>query len=92
MPVAKVLERLRGQSTSAILARGASSALVVQVLGIGVAYFAQVVLARLLGDPKAYGDYTVPLIWMYLLVLPAKLGFDTAALRFVAAGLVGRRQ
>ena len=85
MPIDSLLERLRGQGTSAVLARGAASALVVQVLGLGVAYFAQIVLARLLGDPKAYGDYAVTLIWMYLLILPAKIGFDTAALRFVAA-------
>ena len=66
-----------------VLARGGMSALAVKVAGAGVVFAVQVVLARLLGV-EAYGAYTYALAWAYLAVLPAKLGQDTASLRFVA--------
>ena len=85
MPIAEALRKLRGQGVGAVLARGATGAFAVHVLGIAVAYGTQIALARLLGNPESYGDYTYPLIWMSILLLDGKIGFDTAAVRFVAS-------
>ncbi len=65
-----------------VLARGGMSALAVKVVGAGIVFGVQVALARLLGV-ESYGVYTYALAWAYLAVLPAKLGQDTASLRFV---------
>lgn len=66
-----------------LLARGGVSAFVVKVAGAGVVFGTQVLLARLLGVAD-YGTYTYALAWVYLALLPAKLGQDTAILRFFA--------
>lgn len=65
------------------LLRGAGGFLAVQVAGTGLAFAAQVLLARLLGA-AAYGDYVVAYAWVALLAAPATAGHSTAALRFVA--------
>lgn len=78
------LSKLRGGGISAILARGASGAFVVNVAGTGVNFGVQILLARLLGA-QSYGDYVYALTWINILVLLGKLGLDTAALRFVSA-------
>ena len=78
------LRKARGGGISAVLARGASGAFVVNVAGAGLVLAVQVLLARLLGA-ESYGDYVYALTWMNILILPGKLGLDTAALRFVSA-------
>lgn len=80
----QVLERLRGGDVGAILARGASAFLVVQVLGLGVSFGLQVLLARAMGA-ESYGTYVYVASWMALLLLVCRMGFGTASLRFVAA-------
>jgi len=84
MAAGKVLERLRGSSTRAVLIRGAGGSFVVQVTGTGIGFAVQVCLARWLGR-TGFGDYVVAIAWLNILVLLGKLGFDTSALRFVAA-------
>jgi O-antigen/teichoic acid export membrane protein len=79
-----VLARLQGGGIGAVLARGASLFLVVQLLGLGVSFGLQVLLARTMGA-ESYGTYVYIVSWMALLLLLCRLGFGTASLRFVAA-------
>jgi O-antigen/teichoic acid export membrane protein len=74
---------LRANPRLAALLRGAGGFFAVQVAGTGLAFLAQVLLARLLGA-AAYGDYVVAYGWVALLAVPASAGHGTAALRFVA--------
>jgi O-antigen/teichoic acid export membrane protein len=67
----------------AALLRGAGGFFAVQVAGTGLAFAAQVLLARTLGSAH-YGDYVVAYGWVALLAIPASAGHSTAALRFVA--------
>lgn len=78
-----VLRRLRGPGVSAVLARGAGQVLAGNA-GLALANLAtQVVLARAMGIEQ-FGLYTYAFTWVVVLALPAKLGFDTASIRFVA--------
>lgn len=82
------LQSLLGLSSSAglerLLARFASGALVLEVVGAFVAFAVQWLLARLLGA-DGLGIYLLCLSWIRLLALPAKLGFEQASVRLVAA-------
>jgi O-antigen/teichoic acid export membrane protein len=80
---AQLWERLQGKGVGAVLARGASGAFAVNAAGTGLAFLAQLALARFMGA-KGYGDYTLAFTWMGFVLLACKLGFDTASLRFVA--------
>jgi O-antigen/teichoic acid export membrane protein len=57
---------------------------VVQVLGLGVSFALQVLLARTMGA-ESYGTYVYVTSWVALLLLVSRMGFGTASLRFVAA-------
>lgn len=75
--------RLQGGGIGAVLVRGASAFFAIQLVGTALNFLLNVVLARMMGaDP--YGRYAYVLNWMLILLLPAKLGLDTAALRFVS--------
>lgn len=76
--------RIQSDDILSILTRGASGAFVVNVLGTGINFGLQILLARLLGA-NSYGDYIYALTWMNILLLLGKLGLDTAALRYVSA-------
>lgn len=65
-------------------ARGARLAFGVQVAGVMLSYFFQVVLARSLG-PRGFGTYAYVLAWMGPAAMLAGLGFPTVALRFLPA-------
>jgi O-antigen/teichoic acid export membrane protein len=75
--------RLRGEGIGAVLARGASSFFLVQLLGMAVAFATQVALARAMGT-EPYGAYVYVFNWLILLLLFGRLGLGTASLRFVA--------
>lgn len=64
------------------LARGAVFALVLQVLGAGLAYLSQVAFARWMGISQ-FGLYAYVIAWATLLALLAGLGFPLSVLRFV---------
>jgi O-antigen/teichoic acid export membrane protein len=64
------------------LVRRAGVVLVVQVLGAGVTYGVQVLLARLLGASD-YGVYAYALVWVGFASLIAGLGFPAASIRFL---------
>ena len=75
--------KTRGNSASAVLARGASGSFLVKASGAVLVFGVQVLLARLLGA-DSYGKYIYTVSWMNVLLLLGKLGLDTAALRFVS--------
>lgn len=78
------LQAFLGSRSGRSIALGAGTALTVQVLGAGVAYGLEVVLARLLGVAD-YGVYSYTLAWVTLLAIPTTLGFTTSLLRYVGA-------
>jgi O-antigen/teichoic acid export membrane protein len=64
------------------LVRQAGIVLVVQVVGAGLTYGLQVLLARLLGASH-YGIYTYVFVWAGFVSLLAGLGFPAASVRFL---------
>ena len=64
------------------LVQRAGIALVVQVIGAGLSYASQVLLARLLGASN-YGVYTYVFVWVTFVSLLAGLGFPAASVRFL---------
>lgn len=66
------------------LARGAAGAFTINVVGTGLAFLAQLVLARVLGV-ESYGIYAYVGAWVAVLGMLATLGFQTGILRFVSA-------
>jgi len=66
-----------------LLLRGAIASFAVKIIGTGIAFIAQILLASWLGV-VSYGNYVYVFTWLNLLVIPAKWGFDIASLRFVA--------
>jgi O-antigen/teichoic acid export membrane protein len=55
---------------------------VTRVVGLAIAFLANVLLSRLLG-PSGYGSYAIAIGWASVLAIPARLGLDNVALRFV---------
>ncbi len=82
--LSKVIIKLRGEGVGAILARGAGTSLMVKIVGTGVAFSVQVLLARFMGAEE-YGVYIYVLTWLNILASLATMGWDTALLRYVAA-------
>lgn len=74
---------LHGQGVGAAFARGASAAFLGKVLGMGAGFLLQVFMARMLGVDE-FGFYMYALAWVYIAMMLALLGFDTALLRFIA--------
>jgi O-antigen/teichoic acid export membrane protein len=80
------LERGRDRSVRGLrhrLARGAASAFVINGVGVGIAFAAQLIAARLLGV-DSYGVFSFVLAWALLLTAAATLGFETGLVRFAA--------
>ena len=63
---------------------GSAISLGVRIVGVGLSYVANILISRLLGL-TGYGQYAIALGWALVLVLPARLGFDYSALRYVTA-------
>jgi len=76
------LNRLKGDGIGAVLARGASAAFVVKVLGAGLAFASQVFLARIMGV-ESFGVYIYVISWITILSMLGRMGLDSSALRFV---------
>jgi O-antigen/teichoic acid export membrane protein len=64
------------------LVRRAGIVLVIQIVGAGVTYGVQVLLARLLGASH-YGTYAYVIVWVGFAALVAGLGFPAASIRFL---------
>lgn len=77
-------KRLNGNGAGAILARGASGAFAITVLGTALSFVTNMLLARVLGVTH-YGIYIYALTWINLLALLCKFGMDSSLVRFVAA-------
>jgi O-antigen/teichoic acid export membrane protein len=71
------------QGYSAILARGAVSALVIRIAGCGLLFALHVLIARLLG-PEQYGIYIYAITWINILGILCLLGFGSSLVRFIA--------
>ncbi|GAB4300382.1 MAG: flippase [Oscillatoriaceae cyanobacterium] len=86
MKIWKFIPNTRQGSTKndifSFLLRGAGTAFVMQVFGVGLSYIIQVLLARWMGAVE-YGTYNYVLAWTVLLAIPAGLGFPTTVLRFI---------
>ncbi|MFC5401545.1 flippase [Cohnella soli] len=67
-----------------ILARKGGTAFLLNASGMVIAFLLQVLLARELGV-DGYGHYAYVMTVLTFLVFPAKLGFDTTIVRYVAA-------
>jgi O-antigen/teichoic acid export membrane protein len=83
--VLRFYDRLREGISAKIgssLHRRVGGAFLVNIAGIGFAFLLQVILARILGA-KNYGQYVYILAWVNFLVFIAKLGLDSASLRFI---------
>lgn len=61
-------------------------ALLFRILGMALIFVLQIVLARLMG-PKSYGDYTVIITVINLLLVVSLFGFDSSVLRFVPSAI-----
>ncbi|MCH9646997.1 MAG: oligosaccharide flippase family protein [Deltaproteobacteria bacterium] len=79
----KLLAGFSKTSLGRLLLRGAGGSLGVTVAGMALAMGLQLLLARLLGT-EHYGVYAYSLSIVSLLVLAARMGMDTAAVRFVS--------
>ena len=64
------------------LVRSAGVVLAVQIVGAGLSYGVQVLLARLLGVSH-YGTYAYAIVWVGFASLIAGLGFPAASIRFL---------
>lgn len=65
-----------------VLVKGASSSFVIKVVGAGLAFGVNILLARLLGV-KDYGAYIYIYTWVFILSLPIRLGLDSGLVRFI---------
>ncbi|MFZ7145016.1 MAG: oligosaccharide flippase family protein [Bacteroidota bacterium] len=61
-------------------------ALIFRLIGLGLIFALQIVLARLMG-PRNYGDYTVIITALNLLLVVSMFGFDSSILRFLPSSL-----
>lgn len=66
--------------------RSVLHALAFRLFGLGLVFILQIVLARLMG-PKNYGDYTVIITALNLLLVVSMFGFDSAILRFLPSAV-----
>ena len=82
--VGRLREAVRGRSLGATLGRGAAASVVATGLGAAAAVGAQIYLSRSMGEVE-WGYFAFAFNCAGLLMLIARLGFDTAEVRFVAA-------
>lgn len=67
-----------------VLVRGAAGSFLLNVAWAGLGFGSHVLLARLLGKTH-YGDYAYVFSWIAVLTLFGVLGYDKAAVRYLAA-------
>src|SRR5688572_15628675 len=81
--VAEVRDLLTRSDSSAVAQRAAAVALVIRVSSAGLAYVAQVVLARLMGQFE-YGIFAYTWVWLLVFGSLAALGLADSPIRFIA--------
>jgi|GEM_PF-1930865 len=67
---------------SDLLLRGASLSVIIRVIGLGLAFLAQVLISRFAGA-EAYGDYMYCFAWLAILLVFTRSGTDEALVRFL---------
>ncbi|HEX8400903.1 MAG TPA: flippase [Allosphingosinicella sp.] len=83
LSMSALIERLKAalkDPVSGQLLRGSGLSMAIRVVGLVIGFLSHMVLSRTLGADQ-YGQYAVALGWALVLVLPARLGLDNAALR-----------
>lgn len=75
------LASLAGDRLVTHMLKGSAVSMAVRVVGIVAGLASHLILSRVLG-PREYGRYVIALGWAMVLVIPARLGLDNAALRF----------
>jgi O-antigen/teichoic acid export membrane protein len=73
---------ISGSATISKVTRGGITAFVIYSVGVGLTYFSQLLIARMVGV-HTYGVYAYVFAWMIVLAYASALGFDVALLRFV---------
>jgi O-antigen/teichoic acid export membrane protein len=86
---AAMAEGAGGDASIEQVARGGVAAFVIFVIGAGLTYFSQLLIARIVGA-DTFGIYAYVFAWMVVLAYFSALGFDVALLRFVPAYRVER--
>lgn len=76
-------EGILGLTSKKRFAYGSAAAVVVFFGGAGLAFFTQLLIARILG-PESFGIYAYVFAWMSVLAYGTALGFQVALLRFVS--------
>lgn len=82
--IARVRRHLEAHAASRLIARSAVGMVATLLVGMLLNLVANAALARSMGVEQ-YGIYAYAFSWLMLLILPARLGFDRTANRFVAA-------
>ena len=81
--VRKARAFITATDTAAIARRSGAIALVIRLTSAGLAYFAQVVFARLMGQYE-YGVFAYTWVWFLVFAAVATLGFGDSPVRYVA--------
>jgi O-antigen/teichoic acid export membrane protein len=81
--LARARDFIARSDTAGIARRSAAIALIIRVTSAGLAYFAQVVLARLMGQYE-YGVFAYTWIWFLVFSAVASVGFGDSPVRYVA--------
>ena len=81
--VAEIRDLMTRGDSSAVAQRAAAVALAIRVSSAALAYVAQVVLARLMGQFE-YGVFAYTWVWLLVFACLAALGFSDSPIRFIA--------
>lgn len=74
---------LKGTDTASVAQRSSAMALVIRLSSAGLAYVAQVVMARLMGQHE-YGLFAYTWVWFLVFASMGTLGFGDSPLRYIA--------
>ncbi len=80
--VRRFIRQIAGDDLGRLIARGASSALIINVTAAAALFGSYLVASNIL-SPRSFGDYVYVINWLNVLTLFTTLGLDTAALKFV---------
>jgi O-antigen/teichoic acid export membrane protein len=81
--VGRIRALLRGTDTASVAQRSAAIALVIRLGNAALAYLAQVVLARLMGQHE-YGVFAYTWVWFLVFGAIGTLGFGDSPVRYIA--------
>ncbi|MEZ4700721.1 MAG: oligosaccharide flippase family protein [Rhodothermales bacterium] len=82
--IASFSRRLKGKGNLALFARGAGGGFLIRGLAAGLTFVSAAVMTNVLGDVE-YGVYAFVLVWVNVLVLLSRSGFNRSAVRYIAS-------